>query len=226
MTDKILITELYKILSKTEPLLFFEAGACNCGDTIQYSKIFPNAIIYAYEPIQNNYNVCLNNLEKHKKIVQDKIKLFKLALGEMAENDVIFYNSYGHPKSSLTSYAGSLLSPNPDIFSKWWPNIKFDTSEKVNVVTLKDIMEKENIQKIDFLHLDVQGFELQVLKGAGEYLSKIKLIWLEVSEKEIYKNQKVRNEIENFLTFNGYEHVVTSCHHTQRQEDQLWRLKT
>ena len=53
--------------------------------------------------------------------------------------------------------------------------------------------------------MDVQGAELMVLKGAGELIEHIKLIWLEVESVELYKDQPVRSDVEAFMRDNGFQ---------------------
>ena len=65
-------------------------------------------------------------------------------------------------------------------------------------------MEKTNTTIVDFIHMDVQGAELKVLEGAKDNLSKVKAIWLEVSDIKLYENQPLRIEVENFMKDNGF----------------------
>jgi len=58
---------------------------------------------------------------------------------------------------------------------------------------------------LDFIKLDTQGYELQILKGAEHSLKNILGIELEVSFIEIYKNQPLFGEISSFLYQHGYE---------------------
>jgi hypothetical protein len=44
---------------------------------------------------------------------------------------------------------------------------------------LSSVLKEENIPKIDLLCMDVQGFELNVLKGANEFLDKINYVIME-----------------------------------------------
>lgn len=52
--------------------------------------------------------------------------------------------------------------------------------------------------------MDVQGSELKVLAGSELFLDKIKVIWSEVSNIRLYKNQPIRTEIVTFMKENGF----------------------
>ena len=52
-------------------------------------------------------------------------------------------------------------------------------TENIKISTLKDEFEKYNIEFIDILCMDVQGSELNVLKGAEKYINNIKYIIME-----------------------------------------------
>lgn len=56
-----------------------------------------------------------------------------------------------------------------------------------------------------YLKIDVQGFELEVLKGATAILSKVKVVQLEMSFVPMYKNGPLFGEILSFLDMIGFE---------------------
>ena len=60
------------------------------------------------------------------------------------------------------------------------------------------------VDHIDFMWLDMQGFELQMLKASEEMLSKVKCIHTEVSLKDTYKNAVHYSELRKWLEFKGF----------------------
>jgi FkbM family methyltransferase len=54
------------------------------------------------------------------------------------------------------------------------------------------------------LKIDVQGFELEVLKGATALLPHIDAIYVEASYVELYEGQPLHEEIERYLTETGF----------------------
>lgn len=58
--------------------------------------------------------------------------------------------------------------------------------------------------------MDVQGAELMVLNGAGNFIQSIKAIWLEVSTVHVYKDQPLSDDIDKFMHENGFA-LVKDC---------------
>jgi len=75
--------------------------------------------------------------------------------------------------------------------------------------TADNFFRSQNIERIDFLKLDTQGTELEILKGAQEYLSdgRIAVIKTEVSFVPVYRNQCTFSEIDLFLKERGFMFV-------------------
>jgi hypothetical protein len=81
-------------------------------------------------------------------------------------------------------------------------------------------MQENNIEYIDLLCMDVQGFELNILKGAEEYLKKIKYIIMEEPKAIInttylpenvhskYINSPTSQEIREFMLENNFVELV------------------
>ena len=65
--------------------------------------------------------------------------------------------------------------------------------------TVFNFCKAKGLSAIDFIHLDVQGAELMVLKGAGDLIDHVKLIWLEIEAIQLYKGQPLTNDIESFM---------------------------
>ena len=63
------------------------------------------------------------------------------------------------------------------------------------------------IKRIRLLKLDVQGFEIEVLKGAEAILSSIEYICAEAHFQELYKGGPVFTDLFDFLCPRGYQLV-------------------
>ena len=88
-------------------------------------------------------------------------------------------------------------------------NIAYET---VQIKTLDQYVKNHNIECIDILKIDVQGFEAQVLQGAIKTLGhKIKIIELEIIFIDYYEKKSSFSEIENIIMPLGFElYTVTS----------------
>lgn len=205
LDDSPLKKDLLKLFKKNKTLTILDIGACEGEESIRYSRIFPFSSIYAFEPLLKNQVRISENIAKYK---IENIKLIPFAVSD-EDGNAEFYVSSGHPENLTTELdwdfgnkSSSLLSPENNNNPSW---LSFDSKIDVETITLCTFFEKNKINEVDFIHMDVQGAELKVLKGSKEYIKNIKAIWLEVADVELYKNQPLRVDIENFMKSNGFD---------------------
>jgi len=195
----IIENELKALFNVNDAITIFEIGACEGEDTIKYSRLFPFSKIYTFEALTANIKLIENNFLRYN---VTNAKFYNVALA--SENGTAeFYVSSGRPKNAGNSdwdygnKSSSLLPPASK--SKMPDFLRFDNKIEVRTVTLRTFCESNNITNIDFIHMDVQGAELMVLEGAGDLMSSIKAIWLEVSSVDLYKNQPLVKDVKNFM---------------------------
>jgi FkbM family methyltransferase len=75
---------------------------------------------------------------------------------------------------------------------------------ELKMFSLDDVLEKKNFENPDFLKLDVQGFELEVLKGATKALTQAEVVLMEVSLIEINKGAPLLSDIIAFMSQHAY----------------------
>ena len=75
-------------------------------------------------------------------------------------------------------------------------------SESISLTTLDAI--KPSLPSIDFLQIDVQGAELQVLQGAAETLKDIAMLELEMRFYPIYEHEPLFGDVHAFLSARGF----------------------
>lgn len=196
--------DLLKIFNPDEDLTIFDIGACEGEESIRYSRIFPKANIFSFEPLPKNQELIIENIKKYE---ATNVKLVPFAISDEAGISH-FYVSSGHPENQSSDLdwdfgnkSSSLLSPDSRNNHKW---LKFNEKIDVATITLHSFLIENQIEEVDFIHMDVQGAELKVLLGAKDFINKIKAIWLEVSNLEIYENQPLRMDIEQFMKSKGF----------------------
>lgn len=157
-----------------------------------YQKLGIARLIF-FEPL-------VQNLEILKTHVDKKAKLFQLALGNENKKVKMYVESANNGMSS------SILKPQKHL--EQYPQIVFDQEEIVEMVRLDDFLsEKENY---NFLTIDVQGYELEVLKGSRETLNNISGILTEVNRDELYSNCVRVEQLDNFLKNLDFYRVETN----------------
>src|SRR5215471_15819139 len=202
--------ELKKLFPGDQHLIIVEAGACEGEDTIKYSKLFPRADIYAFEPLPLNINMARKSFERNK---VNNVRLFNKALSD-SNGSAEFFVSSGNPPGTFGSdwdhgnKSSSLLAPEKHLEVSDF--IRFDEKITVETVTLDEFCERSGINNIDFIHLDVQGAEMMVLNGARKSVRFTKAIWLEVSTIHLYSKQSLAEDIEKFMHDNRFV-MVRDC---------------
>ncbi len=97
--------------------------------------------------------------------------------------------------------SSSMYEPNPNSFQlhkvKNYQNYAVTNTFEIQCNTLKESLNELKIKKIDYLKIDTQGAELEILKGIGEY--KPLLIKLESHIHSMYKNVPSWDELLNYI---------------------------
>lgn len=138
----------------------FDVGA-NDGQYLEYIlKYFPDAEIHSFEPS----SACFKGLQKYKK---QNVHLHNLALSSENHEMTLNFDHEGAPTASVYTHDQEVTIH------------KSGKTETIHAVTLDSFCESNGIDKIDFLKIDVEGHELDVLKGAEKMLPKIKYIQFE-----------------------------------------------
>lgn len=179
--------EALEKISINSPKVVFDVGA-NVGDWSKLaSKYFPNASIHAFELSESTRSALKKNLQEENYIVADA------ALG--SKSGQLEYKDYGD-----LSTVNSIV--NTEFHDK---NIPFK-KRVANILTGDDYMERMGLSHIDFLKIDVEGAELEVLRGFSDAIrqGKIKVIQFEYG----YANGDANSLMKDFyayLTPAGYE---------------------
>ncbi|MBD2082441.1 FkbM family methyltransferase [Leptolyngbya sp. FACHB-17] len=102
----------------------------------------------------------------------------------------------------------SLYRPNEELlqhFSGLPALVNLDHTTEVETTTLDTFCQAESIDEIDFLQIDVQGAELQVLEGAVQILNQsVLVVQAEVEFSPLYENQPLFADVDAFLRRQGF----------------------
>ena len=158
-----------------------------------YAKCDIKNMIF-FEPIKSNYEMLMDVLPK-----SDNIKAFNYALGNETGAKEMFTETINRGQSC------SFLEPHKHL--KVYPHIKFIGKETVEINRLDDVSFDRTLYNM--INIDVQGYELEVFKGAPETLNSINIIYAEVNFDEVYKNCCKVEDIDYFLSALGFDRVLT-----------------
>tara|TARA_B100000575_G_C23138528_1_gene662022 strand:- start:2529 stop:3260 length:732 start_codon:yes stop_codon:yes gene_type:complete len=167
-----------------------DIGANKGQFSLVMKKNFPMANILAFEPLHQPFLT-------YSKIFEDDrcVKIFNSAIAP--NEDVVEINV------SRSCDSSSLLEIS-DLQDEVFPGTSAIGSESITTGPLDSFVSKEQIQGTSLLKLDVQGFELEALRGCNTLLSLFDMVYCECSFFELYTGQALAPEIIEFMTMKGF----------------------
>lgn len=175
--------------------VIFDVGA-NVGDFTECVLAHqPWAIIHAFEPVPKAFELFRRKFHDYKDIYYRNV-----ALGSKQGQKLINVSHFVEASSFLEN--GSLLSNR--VYG-----IDFTVTETlpVEVETMTSYCRQNSINRIKLLKLDVQGYELEVLKGAEAVLDSVQFIYAEAQFQELYENGPLFQDLYVFLHQRQFELV-------------------
>ena len=186
--------EVISNIQKTVPKidLILDVGANSGQFTKVASNLYPNAQIETFEPLPDLYAKINKQFEANNNITTHNV-----ALGNEMGSIKFNKNKYGHISSIL----------DISIENKHYPKEKNDLDKiEVAIKTLDSyafLSNKSN--SISLLKLDVQGYELEVLKGGENTIKDLDYIVIEANLEELYVGQPSFTEINAYLNSKNFE---------------------
>ncbi|MEJ5262136.1 MAG: FkbM family methyltransferase [Ignavibacterium sp.] len=179
------------------PEIIFDVGAHYGEAAYLFNAKCPAAQIYCFEPASKNFEILLSEVRKFK-----NVKCFRIAL------------------SSKTGDENIIVDGRSDMFHLANENDKIQRSnnaltEKIKVETIDSFCNVHKIEKINFLKVDTEGMDLEVLKGAEKFLRNQKIDFIQVeASMNVLNRYHVSFEVfkeffeqYNYLLFGLYEQM-------------------
>jgi FkbM family methyltransferase len=171
--------------------VIIDCGAHVGADSIELSRIFAKGQVHSFEPVSELYNKLVHNVRRRK-----NIKTYKLALGSTNEFTQM------HVSSGASDASSSLLPPKEHLNQH--TQVFFQDTIDVEVKKLDTWASEHDIDHVDFMWLDMQGFELPMLKESSLILPTVKAIFTEVSLNESYEGVTMYPEYKEWLEKQGF----------------------
>ena len=158
MINDIVLSDQYLVKKHIKKdFIVIDAGA-NIGIFSIFASLFAKHI-YAFEPETNNFE----KLKKHISNLNLKnVSCLELGLGNLDKTSLLC-------KNNINTLSHSII--DSDFYLK-----STKDTEEVKLTSLDNFMKKKNIDHVDFIKIDVEGYEIKVLRGAKSVISKYKPI--------------------------------------------------
>jgi FkbM family methyltransferase len=148
--------------------------------------------VYLFEPQSEIFKILEKSFAS-----EENIFLFNFGLGLKNERVSIYADNENSGESA------SVLEPKKHKIL--YPDITFDAKEEIELKQYDSL----NLNNVNFLVLDIQGYELFALRGSIKSLSKIDYIYTEINRDELYVNNTTINELDSFLKGHDFIRVET-----------------
>jgi FkbM family methyltransferase len=203
MTEIDLIYLLLPNIKET-PMTFFDVGANSFSFGFRAKQIYPNATVYGFEADTEVFKATIKN------------KRISAALGLHYFNKAVSNtNGIAHFYPSLKfgdkehRASGSLCMPVVDEATNKMLNgyrsLEFDMlGYTVETVRLDSFCVNNDVSKIDYLHIDVQGAEDKVILGLGELRPTYIYAETNLFGTSLYKTTTTLAKFDDMLTSLGY----------------------
>lgn len=180
--------------------VIFDIGSCHCLESVEFAKKYKNSRIFAFEANPESYQVCLNNSKDYP-----SIEVINQAVNDY-DGSCKFYPM--DKKRTVTTWEDG----NQGASSLYRANGAYDHIEKyvqyeieVPCTRIDTFCEKNNIDHIDIVWMDLQGAELKALKSMGKILDTVQIIHTELEINPMYDGQCLFSDVNDFLTNNGFD---------------------
>lgn len=203
--------KVLKHLFKEIVPVIFDIGANDGLSLEEFKNFWKDSIVHCFEPQEE----CWKKLEdRAKKFKDSSVFINKTAVGNEQQKNVNFYSHdintglSGFNKvntDSLDSVYLNELKANQNSSDVNQYIEKLNHQRFVDIIRLDDYIKSLNIEKINLLKIDTQGFEPEVLSGLGEELKNVDVVLTELMFYDYYDRSLSFTDIEKHLIPSGFQ---------------------
>jgi FkbM family methyltransferase len=172
------------------PRVIYDLGANVGVSSLFFASLFPKATIYGFEPLPENFEICLLNYRD----IRNSSQVFPWAVGSKSGQAIFDCKN--------DSRGGRLKSTQPD------QNLQTIAQIQVKIISVADLIEKEGLPPPDLLKIDVEGAEYEVLEGLADYAASVRSIYLETHGDYLRRDCILWLERHNFQICQGADQTA------------------
>jgi len=176
-----------KYLSLSQDAIIFDVGANFGVMSLQFAKLVPWGKVYSFEPTFYAFSKLRKNLELNPELAKRIVAIQSFVSSSTSEEPGIeAYASWkvgGTVKGVKHQVHGGIAK----------------STDGIGAVSLDDFCEQNEIKRLDFIKIDTDGHELEVLKGAKKVISKFNPVI--IFEVGIYVMEERNIDFSDYLEF-------------------------
>jgi len=167
--------------------VIFDIGA-NQGQTMRYfAREFAGSQVFCFEPVKATFGKLQRNAKKFK-----GVRVFQHGFGEEpGEFEIYLHGNSGENSLVVKPHSSGGEPPRTEV---------------IKIHTIDAFCEAEKVSRIDLLKIDTEGFEMQVLKGAGRMLreGRLDLVFAEICFDAKDKGHTYFSALNEFMLANNF----------------------
>lgn len=185
--------DLISLFLPPNPVIL-QAGGHYGDEAIIFALLWPNSTVISFEPNPHAFSLFTSKTSRFP-----HIHGYNLALHERNERAILYVCHGTCGKDPKFEHASSLLKPTQEMAIHYeGPQIK------VKGVILDDWCKKNGVKHVDFMRLDVQGSELQVLKHCPKILRTVKVLYVNTNFFAFRVGTTLHQDLKKFLDDSGF----------------------
>ena len=185
-----LVEKMQELSVNFNPKVIYDIGACVLHFTNEAKRIWKDSQFIAFEAMdETEFLYKENNIPYHCGLLSNEIK------------QIEFFQNLEHPGGN--SYYRENIEINP-VAHDFFPDEKkvIKTTSKLN-----DVVREKEFRLPDFVKIDVQGAELDILRGGMDVISNAKYLLVELQHEEYNKGAPNYREVIQYLEENNFSLV-------------------
>lgn len=183
--EELFIEETYKFNSDKQIPRIIDCGANTGLSVIYFKRLYPQSRITAFEPDTEIFDILKENLHTFE---YDDVELVNKAV----------WNKNGSIKFLASGGVGGRISDDENAQTIEMPTAR-----------LSDLLD----EKIDFLKIDIEGAEYDVIKDCASKLGNVENLFIEYHSLE--KNEQKLDEILKIMKDNGFKYYIKEAWNNQ-----------
>ena len=201
-----ILERLKEIVSTTDSPFVIEFGGCDGYHSKMLLDIITpnksNFTFHTFEVVADLVPQINNRIGQYVNANPNSVNIFNEAIGSVT-GEIKFYKSGGEKHENgqvVDTYYGSSSVRKPKLVCESWKEMTF-TESVCKSTTFDDYIEREGLQDkvIDFIWADIQGAEVDLIKGGSKYFRNVRYFYTEYCDSELYEGEIGLNEILELL---------------------------
>jgi FkbM family methyltransferase len=188
--------------------VWLDVGAHECQHSLPALEQNSDLAVIAFEPLPHKWQALRGRHER----------LIALPYAVSGVNSTALFNE------SEFDAASSLLAYNPDGHAEWKVKTGLTVKRQLQVQTirLEEVLSRLPVALVEFIKIDTQGHDLEVVKSAGASLARVIRLRLEVAvtHSQLYVGAATKTDVQAWLEAHGFWLEATESQ-TNGQEENL-----